>query len=68
MMTNSILKSDNLTRAKDILEKYKFNVEDYVRENLLKLYKLDKAKRPRVNVIHISNIVLYAMTVKTLGL
>ena len=55
MMTNSILKSNNLTRAKEILEKYKFNVEDYVKKNLKKLYKLDGAIRPRVNVSHASN-------------
>ena len=61
MMTYTLLKSDNLSRAKDLLEKYKFNVEGYVKEHLWNLYRLKKAKRPRVNVILVSVIPKFSM-------
>ena len=51
MMTNSILKSDDLSRVKELLEKYKFNVKSYVAKQEKELYYLDeKHHRPRVIV------------------
>ena len=50
MMDRSILKLDHLSRVKDLLDKYKYNVEDYVENRFQKLCILDERGRPRVTV------------------
>ena len=50
MMNTSILHSNNLARAKELLEKYKFNVQGYVDNCLPELYDIGSPFRPRVAV------------------
>ena len=51
MMTDSLLHSNDLFRVKDLLEKYNFNVEEYVEKEISNLYSYsDNYPRSRVIV------------------
>ena len=50
MMSDSILKSVRLTRAKELLEKDEFDIEGYVTREILSLYELKSDNRPRTAV------------------
>ena len=48
-MTNSLLISNSLTRVRELLEKYEFDVQGFVHDRLLSLYELPNEERPRVS-------------------
>ena len=53
-MTYWILGPNGLDKAKALMKRYDFNVEEYVKQHLYSLYKLKEDPRPRVSVSNVS--------------